>query len=437
MTDSDEKEDVVMTWLAQQEADELEAVFPVIEQTVPTDGQGKRGFLLKNLMKHLYDLSVVPDGDKGLSTILTLYEHMQSIVNPGGKVKIEDKTIHDKSLKNTDLDGEDKITATIDVLKLKDFKISGVIGGTGEKDKLSYSSLSYQIASAQKAGYSESRICAAVVKAIAPSNNLRMYLECKPDLDLRILTEILRSHFNERDSASVFTELGNAVQKPHEHSHDFVVRLLCLRQKVADLGREEGCPYQDNMLKKKMFQAMFTGMSNANIRIELRERCKNNFKISDTELLKIVSEIIAIETERSEKFSVKKSVVHSVNLLETSSKDQISSAKNKNKDNPFLQIEELKSFHQTEKCAQQKQIADLETQIAEIKGLLLNQNQNAKPQLHSTEICHDNYSGRYYIPPHRRLLGVKTTRGKCDVFAIIFPGVIIVFIVCIVWSYDI
>ena len=251
----DEKEESLFAWLSQQSADELEAVFSVIDLTIDPNLQGKRASLFKTLMKHLHDLSLISDSDGGYSTILSLYDHMNSVTEKlNSDVKPEVK-IEEKPLLHSQMhDGEGNVKATIDVMKLKDLKISGIIGGCGDKEKLSYSSLSYQIASAQKAGYSESRICAAVVKAIAPSNNLRMYLECKPDLDLRILIEILRSHFNERDSASVFTELGNAVQKSHENSHDFVVRLLCLRQKVADLGREEGCPYQENMLKKRCFK---------------------------------------------------------------------------------------------------------------------------------------------------------------------------------------
>ena len=417
---SEEKEEALLSWLSQQNADELEAVFPVIDLSIPTNLQGKRASLFKTLMKHLHDLSIIPDSDGGYSTILSLYDHMNSLTEKLNNDVKPQVNIEEKSLLHSNMfDGEGNVKATIDVMKLKDLKISGIIGGTGDKEKLSYSSLSYQIASAKKAGYSESRICAAVVKAIAPSNNLKMYLECKPDLDLRILIEILRSHFNERDSASVFTELGNAVQKSNENSHDFVVRLLCLRQKVADLGREEGCLYQENMLKKKMFQAMFTGMLNANIRVELRERCKNNFSISDTDLLKFVSEVIAVESERSEKFGSKKSFANSVNLLETVSKDKNISDKSK-KDNPFTQIEEFKSNHKTEQRAQQKQIAEIETQIVEIKGLLHQnhksypENHNIKPYPHSTENRDDNYPGRY-IPPHRRFSSMnKNSRGKCD-----------------------
>ena len=68
---------------------------------------------------------------------------------------------------------------SIDVLRLRNIKISGVIGGVGEKDKLSYSSLSYQLWNGKKLGYSDEMMCAAVIHAIAPENNLRTYLERK------------------------------------------------------------------------------------------------------------------------------------------------------------------------------------------------------------------------------------------------------------------
>ena len=63
--------------------------------------------------------------------------------------------------------------------KLKDFKISGSIRRSGEKDKLSYTSLAYQIQNDRKACYNDNKICAGVIKSIAPRNHLRSYLKWK------------------------------------------------------------------------------------------------------------------------------------------------------------------------------------------------------------------------------------------------------------------
>ena len=48
--------------------------------------------------------------------------------------------------------------------KSKDFKISGSIRRSGEKEKLSYTSLVYQIQNDRKAGYNDNEICAGVIK---------------------------------------------------------------------------------------------------------------------------------------------------------------------------------------------------------------------------------------------------------------------------------
>ena len=44
--------------------------------------------------------------------------------------------------------------------RYKDFKISGSIGSEGQKDKLTYSSLAYQINNGVKKGFSETDVCA-------------------------------------------------------------------------------------------------------------------------------------------------------------------------------------------------------------------------------------------------------------------------------------
>ena len=82
---------------------------------------------------------------------------------------------------------------------LKDFKISCNIGRSGEKDKLSYTSLTYQIQNGRKAGYNDNEICAGVIKLIAPKNHLRSYLESKPSFTVSSLIQIMRSHFSEKD----------------------------------------------------------------------------------------------------------------------------------------------------------------------------------------------------------------------------------------------
>ena len=132
--------------------------------------------------------------------------------------------------------------------RLKDFKITGNIGGPGERDKLSYTSLAYQIQNGQTAGFSEAEVCAGVIKAIAPENILRSYLESMSFLTVDSLIQIMRSHFREKDSSSTFAEMSNAVQSSTESSHNFVARLLSMRENILILAKEEGSPFDKDLL---------------------------------------------------------------------------------------------------------------------------------------------------------------------------------------------
>ena len=57
----------------------------------------------------------------------------------------------------------------------RDFNIHGVVAGDNYKDGLSYVSLARQIDTGIKAGYKESEIIEAVIRAVSPSLQLRSY----------------------------------------------------------------------------------------------------------------------------------------------------------------------------------------------------------------------------------------------------------------------
>ena len=98
------------------------------------------------------------------------------------------------------------------VARWKELKINGQIGSPGQKDKLTYTGLSFQIANARQRGFEDLEICAAVIKAISPGEDLRTYLEMCGDLNLDTLIPILRTHFKEKDATLVYSELSNGTQ---------------------------------------------------------------------------------------------------------------------------------------------------------------------------------------------------------------------------------
>ena len=121
-----------------------------------------------------------------------------------------------------------KETAAITTFR-NEFKISGQIGDSRQKDRLSFTSL--------KRGYKEDDIFEAVIRAINPGLRLRSYLEGKPVLGLARLSKILRSHYQKKWATEMCQLLSSAAQEAGEIPQDFLFRLLDQRQKVACIPR--------------------------------------------------------------------------------------------------------------------------------------------------------------------------------------------------------
>lgn len=354
-------EDKVLAWLSQQTAVILEQVYDIIPLEIPEELKGKKIKLLNKLLNHLCGLEDVVDGDKGLSVYLLINDEIEKGVNkdetkvlPGIKTEIKSVT---EQLSNPDLLVK-RDNPRVDVVKLRDFKISGVIGG--KNDSLSYTSLLYQIDCGRRLGYTDVTICDAVIRAISPSNHLRTYLEGQKTVSVDCLLEILQSICIEKDSNSLLLELGNAVQQIHETCVEYIVRLMSMRDRILTYSKEENSPVEEPVMRTKFFHTMFTGMRNPNVRAELRELCKGNSKIPDQTLLKFAAEASKNESERNEKLSSAKNAAH---LSEISKENDIKIKEKKEKLNPFTQIDEVKLLHAQE-------IASLRADIFELKNVL-------------------------------------------------------------------
>ena len=210
----------------------------------------------------------------------------------------------------------------------------------------------------------------------------------------------LRAHFNEKDSTTVFTDLQNAVQEATETPQQFVIKLFLLRQKVINLSREEGFPMDEKLISKSLFRSLFNGLRNSNIRSELREKWRENFEIADEELLKFVSDVVANDAERNEKLNLKKPSVNEIEIKKTENTDN--SNRNK-KANPILEkMEEMQS-------ANDRKMAALETQLAELRSVLLKPDLSGKPGSGLKSSLDVNSS--LYIPTHMRIVEVWEIRN--------------------------
>ena len=128
----------------------------------------------------------------------------------------------------------------------KEFKISGQIGEAGQKERLSFTSLIHQIDRGTSKGYEEEEIVEAVIRSMTPGLTLRSFLESKPGLDLPTLRRLLRSHYQEKEATELYYDLNRAVQSPKETPHDFLLRILALRQKILFASQEAGSSFKYN-----------------------------------------------------------------------------------------------------------------------------------------------------------------------------------------------
>ena len=365
---ADELEDEVLNWLSQQNVGLLDKVYQLGTVTCKDEWKGKKSKLLKGLLSHMTSLS----DEDAESLNMKIYKFFTEDLDT--KPKMPALEGDDAGIK-TEAVVEETLKNGVGVLRLKECKINGTIFGKSE-NKLSFSNLRYQVENARKSKlYSDTSICGAIISAISSTSDLRTYFENKEDLTSESLLQTLRKHFKEtKDSAAVYTEMSTAVQKSDQSPMAFVTQLLCLKQKIITLSKEENCPYNEKALSQRLYKSMFTGLRNPNIRNELRELCNIQHDApvpNDEVLMGYVAEVSANETEREEKLLSAKKVSIDANAVTMSTK---SGKAEKSKENPFELINELRTNQ--EKTSQElkslrSEYGDLKSIMAEVHAMSL------------------------------------------------------------------
>ena len=277
---------------------------------------------------------------------------------------------------------------------LKDLKLDGVIGAEGEKNKMSFTSLCYQIRNAQKLGHSEAAICNAILVAISPTNNLRTLFEMRPQLTINTMLSKLKNLYKEKDSTDTLIELGKAVQLTTETPFDFGTRLMNQRNKILLLADSEGCPQNPVSISRTLLKSFFMGIRNGNVRNELRESCKHLYKKEedadkdDDMFLDLISEAMSNETDRNTRLSEAKKADVLVMQSNISNKENVKSlsfkemkeAVKKEMSNPLSEIECLK----VEQVNQGEMLASVMAQLNEIKNAVVSDRSSPCPVASTT-----------------------------------------------------
>lgn len=207
--------------------------------------------------------------------------------------------------------GDDSDTIKIPLLGVqqtilrRDFKIQGVVGDPGQKDKLGYQALMSQIEAGIAKGYSDKEVVSAVVRAVQPGLQLRSYLENTVELTLPKLRKIIRFHFHEKNATELYQLLTNLAQEPKEDPPSFLMRALTIRQKIISASKESGTgiKYDASSVQSLFLHALETGLADETIRAKIRPLTQNP-SVADEDLIEAMSLAMSAETERSHKFGL-------------------------------------------------------------------------------------------------------------------------------------
>ena len=182
----------------------------------------------------------------------------------------------------------------------RELKLSGQIGNPGEAGKLSYSSLSFQIANARERHFDDATICAAVIRAITPNLPLRNYLERQRHLTLDMLIRRLRTHFLLKDATAAYNDMGNSVQQQGETELCFCMNVMGMRDDVLALSLEEGGQYTEELVQRQMQHVLAVGFIRPSVRHAMRQLLRTP-NLTDDEILEALKEIVMNEAEHEAK----------------------------------------------------------------------------------------------------------------------------------------
>ena len=375
----DETEEAVMAALPKLDTAQLETLYGLVGLELKSEVQGNKRALLKGLRRHLDEIEDVESTE--WQHYVQILDHLNT---KEGKKKVA-KDVKEEgrggssngtsgveasptmpasdNRKTRSSSGSNERSSTNNTnsfVRIRDYKFNGTIGG--EKG-LSFMSIQFEIQNARSLNYKDEEIRAAVIHAIAPGHELREYFELNTEETLDDMIETFRSTFVEHDSDQSLTLFKKEAQKPNEPPSKFVTRVAAWRRKLKKLSIEEGDEISDRKLMKAFHHVLSTGIRDEYLRAELREQFRLKPSMTDNDILRAIAEIMKVKKEREEKLCLDetKDVVQ-VGAVGAQKKNE-----KKEKLNPFVLIEEMKSSHQRQ-MDQMRQ--DVTVQLARIEKTL-------------------------------------------------------------------
>ena len=194
-------------------------------------------------------------------------------------------------------------TRDIDPQPRKELKLSGSIGKAGEKGKLTLSNLKSQIRMAQARHYKDAEICAAVIRIMSPSLDLRSYFDEQRKLTVKDLLFHLEAHYHKQDAKILFNKLGGAVMADGQTAVEFAYQLMGERDRLANLPKRERGSYTKKLIQEQFQRALYTGMRNQVARRELKPLLCGDVVPTDGEIIEEISSTCMVDLEHKSKLA--------------------------------------------------------------------------------------------------------------------------------------
>ena len=235
------------------------------------------------------------------------------------KVKFEPLNSTEKGTQEVQ-GAETKVNVDVSKVLRREFKIHGVVAGDNFKDGLSFVSLVRQIESGIKAGYKETEIVEAVIRAVSPSLKLRSYLEMIQELSLSRVRQVMKAHFKQKSAAELYEELSVLHQEASESPQDFLERALNLKQQIIFLSNATGgsIKYEPSLVQALFLHVLERGLQDEAVRAKLRALLEVA-SVTDEQLMEKVNRIMSAEVEHQNKMGVAGRKGGGVNQVKTAS----------------------------------------------------------------------------------------------------------------------
>ena len=304
--------------------------------------------------------------DGGLAVMQQMNEELSVMLELERKPMVdgEGSTVVPSASITTDTGTVGEVKTKIELHKLREFKISGIV--CGGENALDYTSLRYQMREGKTLGYSDKEIMSGVIKAMKAGSSIRRYFEGRADWTEQNFLEILRSHCNVKDSATLLDEMVNSRQEASETEMNYVMRVMDLRNNILSITKDEDCPLGEPLVRKRFFYTSSVGFKKDTIRLEMMNALKKQ-ALTDEELVREVKDVVNRDDEHKKR--AKPNKFAAVNALDERDARRDSREDRERKDPVLVEISKL--------AAKVDELAKMRGEMDELKRQIKNNNEES------------------------------------------------------------